>query len=391
MGGPEGARTGAGSHGRELQFPADLYLEGSDQHRGWFHSSLLVSCMLNGVPPYRSLLTHGFFVDGEGRKMSKSQGNVIEPQKVSGTLGAEILRLWVAATDYSGELSISDEILKRVVEAYRRIRNTLRFLLANTSDFDPKRHAMPVSEWLEIDRYALALAAELQAAILADYEKFEFHPAVARLQTFCSEDLGAFYLDVLKDRLYTSAAGSPARRSAQNALHHVTRSLVCLMAPMLSFTAEEAWRVFRPGEDTIFAHTYYRLPEVSGAGALVARWRALRDVRSEVQKLLENHRAEGRIGSSLQAEVEIAASGERLKLLQSLGDDLRFVLITSRATVTEVASEADAAVRTLPSPHPKCERCWHWRADVGADSKHPEICGRCVQNLYGPGEPRRFA
>jgi isoleucyl-tRNA synthetase len=380
-----------GSHAKELKFPADLYLEGSDQHRGWFHSSLLVSCMLNGRAPYDALLTHGFVVDGQGRKMSKSLGNVIAPQKISETLGAEILRLWVAATDYSGELSISDEILKRVVEAYRRIRNTLRFLLANTSDFDPKRDSMPVEEWLEIDRYALALAADLQKSMLEDYDRYEFHPAVAKLQNFCSEDLGAFYLDILKDRLYTCAANSPARRAAQNALYHITQSLLRLMAPIMSFTAEEAWRVFHPGDDTIFTHTYYRFPEVSGAAALLAKWRTLRNIRSEVQKLIENHRAGGAIGSSLQAEVEIGASGEKLKLLQSLGDDLRFVLITSRATVTAAGSESEEAIRTAPSRHAKCERCWHWRADVGADPKHPAICARCVQNLYGPGEPRAFA
>ena len=398
MGGPDGQKTGAGSHGRELQFPADLYLEGSDQHRGWFHSSLLVSCMLNGVPPYRSLLTHGFFVDGEGRKMSKSQGNAIEPQKVSGTLGAEILRLWVAATDYSGELSISDEILKRVVEGYRRIRNTLRFLLANTSDFDPKQQAMPVERWVEIDRYALALTAGLQAAILADCEKFEFHPAVARLQTFCSEDLGAFYLDILKDRLYTSAANSPARRSAQNALYHITRSLLCLMAPILSFTAEEAWKAFQPGDDTIFVHTYYRLPEVENQVLLMTRWHNLREIRKSVLKQLEDLRVAGKIGSSLQAEVDVYVGPSTFDDLSKLGEDLKFVLITSKATLRQDAAlgrtqDGTEAIRVVavPSPHKKCERCWHWRADVGADPKHPEICGRCVLNLYGPGEPRRFA
>ena len=380
-----------GSHAKVLKFPADLYLEGSDQHRGWFHSSLLVSCMLNGRAPYDALLTHGFVVDGQGRKMSKSLGNVIAPQKISETLGAEILRLWVAATDYSGELFISDEILKRVVESYRRIRNTLRFLLANTSDFDPKRHAMPVGEWLEIDRYALALAADLQKSILEDYDRYEFHPAVAKLQNFCSEDLGAFYLDILKDRLYTCAADSPARRAAQNALHHITQGLLRLMAPVLSFTAEEAWKVFQPGGDTIFAHTAYRFPEVPDSAALLRKWQTLRDIRSEVQKLLETRRAAGEIGSSLQAEVEIAASGERLKLLQSLGDDLRFVFITSRAAVTAAASASGEAIRAAPSKHSKCERCWHWRADVGADAAHPAICGRCLQNLYGPGEPRAFA
>jgi len=259
-----------GSHARDLKFPADLYLEGSDQHRGWFHSSLLVSCMLNGRAPYDALLTHGFVVDGQGRKMSKSLGNVIAPQKISETLGAEILRLWVD----SGELFISDEILKRVVESYRRIRNTLRFLLANTSDFDPKRHALPFDAWLEIDRYAVALAAELQTEVLAGYERYEFHPAVARLQTFCSEDLGAFYLDILKDRLYTSAANSPARRSAQNALYHITHSLLRLMAPILSFTAEEAWRVFRREDETVFKQVHYALPQVPGAGALLEKWQA---------------------------------------------------------------------------------------------------------------------
>jgi isoleucyl-tRNA synthetase len=376
-----------GSHAKELKFPADLYLEGSDQHRGWFHSSLLVSCMLNGRAPYDALLTHGFVVDGEGRKMSKSLGNVIAPRKVSETLGAEILRLWVAATDYSGELFISDEILKGVVESYRRIRNTLRFLLANTSDFDRERNAMAVTDWVEIDRYAVALTRELQKSVLEDYDRYEFHPAAAKLQKFCSEDLSAFYLDVLKDRLYTCAKDSPARRSAQNALYHITQSLLRLIAPVLSFTAEETWRIFQPGEETIFAHTYYRLPQVPGGEGLIEKWRALRDTRSEVQKALELLRAAGQIGSSLQAEVTIRADGDRLRLLQSLGDELRFVFITSRALVTA----AEAPIQAVPSPHPKCERCWHWRADVGADPSHPGICGRCVLNLYGSGEPRRFA
>ncbi len=246
MGGPHGRETGAGSHPQAHGFPADLYLEGSDQHRGWFHSSLLVSCMLNGVPPYRALLTHGFALDGEGRKMSKSRGNVIAPQKIGDTLGAEILRLWVAATDYSGDLLISDEILKRVVDSYRRIRNTLRFLLANTADFDPARDAVPVSELLEVDRYAIAAARRMTDAVRGDYERFEFHLLVQRLQTYCSEDLGGFYLDVLKDRLYTAATTSVARRSAQTALWHIADVLLKLMAPVLSFTAEEAWRLIHP-------------------------------------------------------------------------------------------------------------------------------------------------
>jgi isoleucyl-tRNA synthetase len=386
-----------GSHAAESKFPADLYLEGSDQHRGWFHSSLLTASMIDRQPPYKALLTHGFVVDGEGKKMSKSKGNVVAPQKVSDTLGAEILRLWVASTDYSGELSISDEILKRVVEAYRRIRNTLRFLLANTSDFDPAKDSVALPELLEIDRYAIARMAELQAEILQHFEVFEFHPVVAKLQSYCSEDLGGFYLDILKDRLYTSGVDSPARRSAQTALWHITQALLRLMAPMLSFTAEEAWAVFAGKEayeesgETIFTQVYYTLPEVAGADALLAKFATLRELRAEVTKQLEEVRMAGGIGSSLQAEVEIRASGDKYALLKSLGDDLKFVLITSQAKVTEVAGRAEEAVIVTPSSDPKCERCWHYRADVGADPEHPHLCGRCVSNLFGSGERRKFA
>jgi isoleucyl-tRNA synthetase len=381
-----------GSHAAESHFPADMYLEGSDQHRGWFHSSLLTSCMLNGVPPYKALLTHGFVVDGQGRKMSKSLGNVIAPQKVADTLGAEIIRLWVASTDYSGELSLSDEILKRVVESYRRLRNTLRFLLANVSDFDPARDLRPVGEWLEIDRYALALMRQVSARSVADYQRFEFHPVVARLQTFASEDLGAFWLDILKDRLYTTRPDSPARRSAQSALYGITDALLKLMAPLLSFTAEEAWKVFRRRSDgTIFTETFAALPDVPDEDALLERWTALRAIRADVQKRLEELRETGAIGSSLQAEVEVRAAGRKAELLRSLGDDLRFVLITSKATVTEVASAADEAIVVVPSDAAKCERCWHWRRDVGSSSEHPTLCGRCLANLFGSGEPRTIA
>ena len=369
---------------------ADMYLEGSDQHRGWFHSSLLVSSMLNGKAPYKSLLTHGFVVDGKGEKMSKSKGNVIAPQKVSDALGAEALRLWVAATDYSGELSISDEILKRVVESYRRIRNTLRFLLANTSDFDHAKHAVPVDQLLEIDRYALAMTASMQNAVLADYEKYEFHPAVAKLQSFCSEDLGGFYLDILKDRLYTTAVDSRPRRAAQTALWHVTQSLLRLMAPILSFTAEEAWSIVSPGDETVFAHQYHVLPAVVGADALIAKWTALRAARAEVLKKLEGMREAKTIGSSLQAEVELRANGGTLTLLQSLGDDLRFVMITSQAKVSVGTSDA-LEINATASKHTKCERCWHYREEVGTHAEHPTLCGRCVTNLFGAGEPRSFA
>jgi len=381
-----------GSHAKELKFPADLYLEGSDQHRGWFHSSLLVSCMLNGRAPYEALLTHGFVVDGEGRKMSKSLGNVIAPRKISDTLGAEILRLWVAATDYSGELFISDEILKGVVESYRRIRNTLRFLLANISDFDPKRHTLPLSEWLEIDRYALCMTAMWQADLLDHFDKYEFHTITKKLQSFCSEDLSAFYFDILKDRLYTTAKDSNARRSAQNALYHMAQSLVRLMAPMLSFTAEEAWKYIAPDQsDSVFLSTWYSFPDYTGEMHLVDKWLRIRAVRAEVLKQLEEARASGQIGSPLAAEVELFYSKGKYSDLRSLDDDLRFVLITSSTKLREAQSGDEERVIVYPSKHKKCERCWHYRADVDSDPAHPGICGRCVQNLYGSGEPRRFA
>ncbi|GAA4408223.1 isoleucine--tRNA ligase [Quisquiliibacterium transsilvanicum] len=384
-----------GSHAEQSHFPADMYLEGSDQHRGWFHSSLLTASMLDGHPPYRALLTHGFVVDGQGRKMSKSMGNVIAPQKVSDALGAEILRLWVASTDYSGELSISDEILKRVVEAYRRIRNTLRFLLANVADFDPEQHAVPVAELFEIDRYAIAMTAAWQRGIEEDLAKFEFHPVVAKLQTFCSEDLGAFYLDILKDRLYTTAPGSRARRSAQTALHHVTSALLRAMAPILSFTAEEAWPLFAPrlwaeGEETIFTQTWHEFPAVPDGHLLALKWDRIRALRGDVLRRLEELRSAGGIGSSLQAEVELRVGGEDYDLLSTLGDDLRFVLITSAATVTRAQGQ-ETEVLVTASAHAKCERCWHWRADTGAHPEHPGLCGRCVDNLFGEGEPRQCA
>jgi isoleucyl-tRNA synthetase len=380
-----------GSHADLLQWPADLYLEGSDQHRGWFHSSLLTSCMLYGRPPYKALLTHGFVVDGQGRKMSKSVGNVIAPQKVSDSLGAEILRLWTASTDYSGELSISDEILKRVVEGYRRIRNTLKFLLGNLHDFNPASDAVAIDALFEIDRYAVAMAAQMQSEVLDCYTRYEFHPAVARLQIFCSEDLGAFYLDVLKDRLYTTAANSAARRSAQTALHHITHSLLRLMAPILSFTAEEAWKNLHAGQDThtIFTETFHTLPATADADALAEKWKRLREIRSEAMRRIEDVRTRGDIGSSLAAEIDIHADGADYELLASLGDDLRFVLIVSRADVHR--AEGELRIDVQPTQAGKCERCWHHRADVGHDKSHPTLCGRCVENLFGLGEQRQYA
>jgi len=388
MGGPEGRARHLGSHPDDTAFPADLYLEGSDQHRGWFHSSLLVSCMLNGTPPYKGLLTHGFVVDGEGKKMSKSKGNVVAPQKVSDTLGADILRLWVAATDYSGDLNISDEILKRNVEGYRRIRNTLRFLLANTSDF-PAECAVPAGGLLEVDRYALARLSALAADVARDYDRYEFHLVVQKLTTYCSEDLGGFYLDVLKDRLYTTAAASPARRSAQTALASIRDVLLMLLAPVLSFTAEEAWRVVHPEDPTIFVRTWREaVPVVADGAALLAKWDTILAARAAVLKEIESVRQSGRIGSSLQAEVTISTPEPAYSALASLGDDLRFVTITSAARV----EQGDVlAIAVNPSGGEKCERCWHWRSDVGDDTAHPRLCGRCVANLHGAGEPRAHA
>ena len=386
-----------GSHKAQSAYPADLYLEGSDQHRGWFHSSLLTASMLDGHAPYKALLTHGFVVDGEGKKMSKSKGNVVAPQKISDTLGADILRLWVASTDYSGELSISDEILKRVTESYRRIRNTLRFLLANTSDFDINKDAVAIADMLEIDRYAIASMAVLQSEVLAHYQQFEFHPVVSKLQSYCSEDLGGFYLDILKDRLYTSGTTSTARRSAQTAIWHITQALLRLMAPMLSFTAEEAWQFFATPEaysasdETIFTQTYYALPEIEASTALLEKFAALRAVRNDVTKQLEEVRVAGGIGSSLQAEVVIKASGAKFEVLNSFADDLKFALITSAANVEQVTDEAAETVVVTPSKYEKCERCWHYRADVGSHADHSGLCGRCVSNLFGAGETRRFA
>jgi isoleucyl-tRNA synthetase len=327
--------------------------------------------------------------------MSKSKGNVIAPQEVSDKLGAEILRLWAASTDYSGELSISKEILDRVVETYRRLRNTLRFLLANTIDFDAATQMLPVEQWLEIDRYALALTRQLQQQVSADYDRYEFHKIVQALQGFCSEDLGGFYLDILKDRLYTSAADSTARRAAQSALWHILQTVTRLMAPILSFTAEEIWTTVNGNaDDSVMLQTWHVLPEQSGEEALLGRWRLIREVRSEASKVLEDLRSEGKIGSSLQAEVEIRASGARYDTLAALDDDLRFVLICSKSTLVKAADAGAEAVIAVPSAHAKCARCWHWRDDVGNhehSTEHPELCGRCASNLFGAGEPRSHA
>ncbi|MBB5206166.1 isoleucyl-tRNA synthetase [Inhella inkyongensis] len=373
---------------------ADIYLEGHDQHRGWFHSALLLGCALHGRAPYKALLTHGFTVDGQGKKMSKSLGNTLAPQLVADKMGAEIIRLWVAATDYSGDLAIDDKILARVVDSYRRIRNTLRFLLANVSDFDPAVDAVAPEALFECDRYALARAAQLQQEILAHYQAYEFHPVVAKLQVYCSEDLGAFYLDVLKDRLYTNAPKSLARRSAQTALWQITHAMLRWMAPFLSFTAEEAWPLFakagQPGVQgagrSLFEEQFWTF---TGAdGGLVPKWERILAVRAEVNKALEAVRSAGGIGASLQATVRLTARAEDHAALASLGEDLKFVLIVSQV---ELQAGAELAIEVLPSSAPKCERCWHYREDVGRNPEHPAICGRCDDNLHGAGEARTCA
>lgn len=398
----------------ELGCPADLYLEGSDQHRGWFQSSLLTGVALEGRAPYRALLTHGFVVDGQGRKMSKSLGNVVVPQTVMKELGADNLRLWVASTDYSGELCLSKEILDRVVEAYRRLRNTLRFLLANLGDFDVACDALPVEQWLSLDRYALALARQVDAEVRQGYERYEFHGVTQRLLTFCSEDLGAFYLDTLKDRLYTAAAHSRARRAAQSALWHLTQSLTRWLAPVLTFTAEEVWASLqgRPAEtaSSVFLEQWHVLPEVPDEARLLTDWGRWRILREQVRRHLEPRRAAGEIGSSLQAEVTLRATGVALDALRTLGDDLRFLLVTSQARVVAVANEAELGhegallleldgeegtwrmgLHIAVTQGSKCPRCWHYRPAVGTHPDHPQLCDRCTSNLFGSGEERHHA
>ncbi|MDX1594772.1 MAG: isoleucine--tRNA ligase [Gammaproteobacteria bacterium] len=404
----------------DLNFPADLYLEGSDQHRGWFQSSLLASVAMHGVAPYKAVLTHGFTVDAQGRKMSKSLGNVVAPQEVMNRLGADILRLWVAATDYRNEMSVSDEILKRMADAYRRIRNTARFLLANLAGFDPARDAVAPADMVELDRWALQRARDLQADIVRAYQTFEFHQIYQKVHNFCSVDMGAFYLDIIKDRQYTAQADGLPRRSAQTAMHHIVEALCRWLAPVLSFTADEIWEQI-PGarDESVFLATWYDLPVAlpeAEVAPFMARWRSLAALRDAVNDHLEAARQAGTIGGSLDAEVTLfaridgEADRDRHADLAALDDELRFALITSGATlVTLEAVEAlpgeaaelawtDAdgaahrwAIHVARSAHAKCPRCWHHRVDVGTDADHPELCGRCVTNVFGAGEARRHA
>lgn len=376
----------------ELTWPADLYLEGSDQHRGWFQSSMLTGCASIGRAPYKQLLTHGFVVDGEGKKMSKSVGNVVAPQEVYNEFGADILRLWAASTDYSGELAISKEILKRVTESYRRIRNTLSFLFANLSDFNPFEHTVPQDQMVELDRYALILARQLQERVAGDYyPRYAFHFAVKDIVAFCSEDLGAFYLDILKDRLYTTKAGSHARRSAQTALYHITRSLVLLIAPILCFTGEEAWDIIGGGEeDSVLFHTWHEFPPIHDKAEteIVKKWTAVRQVREAVTAAIEPLRSDKTVGSSLQAEVDIHAPEESAGYLKALGSELRFALLVSQAAVYKADS---LSVTARVSSGQKCERCWHYTDDIGTAEGHATVCRRCADNIDGKGEERHYA
>ncbi|MDH0896122.1 MULTISPECIES: isoleucine--tRNA ligase [unclassified Pseudomonas] len=380
---------------------ADLYLEGSDQHRGWFHSSLLTGCAIDGHAPYKELLTHGFTVDEQGRKQSKSLGNVVAPQKVIDSLGADILRLWVASTDYSGEMAVSDQILQRSADAYRRIRNTMRFLLANLGDFDPAKDLLPAAQMLDLDRWAVDATARLQAEIIEAYGEYRFWNVYSKVHNFCVQELGGFYLDVIKDRQYTTAADSVARRSCQSAQYHIAEALVRWIAPILAFTADEIWS-FLPGErnESVMLNTWYegldRLPQ--GFELNRAYWEQLTAVRTAVNKELESLRNSKAIGGNLQAEVTLYGDESLQQSLAKLDNELRFALITSAATVAPLADAPTDAVDTevpglklkiVKSVHAKCGRCWHFRADVGGNAAHPELCERCVSNIEGDGEVRK--
>jgi len=383
----------------EITAPSDLYLEGSDQHRGWFHSSLLTSVAMHGRAPYRAVLTHGFTVDEKGRKMSKSIGNVLVPQKLTSTLGADVVRLWVAATDYSNEMSVSDEILKRMADSYRRMRNTLRFLLGNLHGFDPERHAVPWNDLVGLDQWAISKAFAVQNDVVTAFRNYEFHDIYQKVHNFCVVELGGFYLDIIKDRLYTTGTVSLPRRSAQTAMFHIAESMVRWLAPILSFTAEEAWK-FLPGarSESVFLNTWHRFPPGAERESGVD-WPLFIALKADVARELERLRSAGDIGAPLEAEVTLYAPAAQAARFSALRDELRFLLITSQAHVIETDTPAGSAVpssaegvwiEVLPSTQPKCVRCWHLRADVGSDPRHPELCARCVVNIEGPGEERKF-
>ncbi len=388
----------------ELQVPADLYLEGSDQHRGWFQSSLLSSvAMRNGNPPYKSVLTHGFTVDANGRKMSKSLGNVVAPQKVIKNLGADILRLWVSATDYRGEITVSDEILKRIAEAYRRLRNTARFLLANLHDFNPTTDCVSIDNMLVLDKWAMNRAYHLQKTVIQAYDDYSFHILYQQIHQFCIVDMGSTYLDIIKDRQYTCQKNSVARRSAQTALYHIIEALTRWLAPILTFTSEEIWQ-YIPGEreESVLLSTWYGQETVFQQALLTEKqdylWEDIFTVRENVSKELEKLRANDSIGASLDAEVDVYCDDPLYSQLVTVETELCFIFITSYARLhllsekpAEAIQAGDAWLVVKPSTHQKCTRCWHHREDVGQHSEHSELCGRCVENVVGEGEQRLYA
>jgi len=384
----------------EITAPSDLYLEGSDQHRGWFHSSLLTSVAMHGRAPYRGVLTHGFTVDENGRKMSKSLGNILAPQKLTSTLGADVIRLWVAATDYANEMSVSEEIFKRIGDSYRRMRNTLRFLLGNLHGFEPKEHAVPFDDLVAIDQWVIAKTFALQNDVVTAYRNYEFHKIYQEIHNFCVVELGGFYLDIIKDRLYTTGATSAPRRSAQTALNHLAQAMVRWLAPILSFTAEEAWS-YLPGipNESVFFNTWHQFP--TGAERISPiDWPALILLKADVARELERLRTAGSLGSSLEADVTVFVPETLAAQFAAMHDELRFLLITGDAKVADLsalpatavkASLGDVWIEVKRSGNPKCVRCYQLRADVGSNANHPEICARCVINVEGPGEERRFA
>ncbi len=386
--------------GDAKDLPADVYFEGSDQHRGWFNSSLTTAVAMYGTPPYKTVLTHGYTVDAEGKKLSKSKGNYVALDKLINQHGADILRLWVASTDYRNEVSISDEIIKRNADAYRRIRNTPRFVLANLFDFDIKRDGVSGDKLVELDRWAISRAQQLQDEILTAYEQYHFHVIYQKIHNFCAVDMGSFYLDIIKDRQYTTPVNSNARRSCQTAMYHIVHALTRWLAPILSFTAEEIWQA-TPGftGESIFVEQWYTAwPDVGKLS--MNDWSQFQAIRDEVNKALETQRQVGLIGSGLAAEVTLFAEEGVQTMLARLGDELRFLLITSSAIVLPMSDRTDdavvndelgVAVSVKASPHPKCARCWHRCEDVGHHSEHPELCQRCIINISGDEELRHFA
>ena len=376
---------------------ADMYLEGSDQHRGWFQSSLLTSCAINERAPYKQVLTHGFTVDQNGHKMSKSLGNVIPPQKVVNSLGADILRLWIGSTDYSGEMTVSDEILNRSADSYRRIRNTMRFMLANMQGFDPKNDLVDMNDMLVLDRWIVSKTHDLQQQVINEYDNYNFHFVMKAILNFCTNDLGGFYLDVIKDRQYTTQTDSLARRSAQSALFHISHAMVRWLSPILSFTSEEIWQ-FLPGasNESVFLQTWYEGLEGNFDSPVIE---SCRDINTHLRKELEEMRRNKVIGSSLDAEVDIYCKDENYQNLLGLKDELRFVFITSEARVNELSSkpsdakeiDSSIAIKVYKSKHQKCVRCWHHRPEIGQNKMHNDLCDRCVENVSGKGENRVFA